>query len=105
MANSWGTTKVKTVLPKINEEEAVTVRMIYRMFLEGATPNDISNHLTAEGILSPGGKPRWLAGTVKSILENEKYKGDAILQKTFTVAFLSKKQRNAYTYDWDWTNR
>jgi len=80
-------------LPKINEEEAVTVRMIYRMFLEGATPYAISKHLTAEGILSPGGKPRWLAGTVKSILENEKYKGDAILQKTFTVDFLSKRTK------------
>lgn len=78
-------------LPQINEEEAVIVRLIYRMFLQGATPHTIAKHLTAEGIMSPGGKDRWMQGTVKSILTNEKYKGDALLQKTYTVDFLTKK--------------
>lgn len=77
-------------MPDINEEEAVIIRMIYRMFLEGSTPHAIAKHLTAQGIPTPGGKSRWLQGTVKSILENEKYAGNAILQKTFTVDFLPR---------------
>lgn len=80
-------------LPKINEKEAATVRLIYRMFLEGATPYKIARHLTSKGILSPGGKDRWLQATVKSILTNEKYKGDALLQKTITVDFLTKRKK------------
>lgn len=46
-----------------------------------------------QGILSPGGKERWQSGTIQSILTNEKYKGDALLQKCFTVDFLTKKQK------------
>jgi DNA invertase Pin-like site-specific DNA recombinase/FtsZ-binding cell division protein ZapB len=77
----------------INEEQAVTVRLIYKMFLEGATPFAIANHLTEQGILSPGGKPKWNQSAVKSILTNEKYKGDALLQKSYTVDFLTKKKK------------
>ena len=80
-------------LPQINKEEAATVRLIYSMFLEGATPHNIAKHLTAEGIPSPAGKDSWTQGTVKSILTNEKYKGDALLQKKYTVDFLTKKQK------------
>ena len=47
----------------------------------------------ADGIPSPGGKKTWASGTVKSILTNEKYKGDALLQKVYTVDFLSKKKK------------
>ena len=49
--------------------------------------------LTDEGILTPGGKANWRPNGVISILTNEKYKGDAILQKKFTVDFLTKKQK------------
>ena len=77
----------------INEEQAVTVRLIYRMYLEGATPHTIARHLTSQGIPSPGGKPKWNSGTIKSILTNEKFKGDGHLQKTYTVCFLSKKKK------------
>ncbi len=45
---------------------------------------------TDEGIPTPAGKIKWSVSTVLSILQNEKYKGDAILQKTFTVDFLTK---------------
>ena len=45
-----------------------------------------------KGIKSSGGKDKWSQGTVKSILSNEKYKGDALLQKTYTQDFLTKKQ-------------
>ena len=78
---------------KINEEEAVTVRLIYRMFLDGYSPYAIAKHLTTEGILSPGGKKKWNRNSIKSILSNEKYKGDALLQKSYTVDFLTKKKK------------
>lgn len=77
----------------INHEEAAIVRRIYSLFLQGTTPYGIARTLTTDGILSPGGKEKWNASTVKSILANEKYKGDALLQKNYTVDFLSKKQR------------
>ena|GEM_PF-38824 len=78
---------------KINEEQAVTVRLIYKLFLEGGTPHSVASHLTAEGILTPSGKEVWSQTTVKAILTNEKYKGDALLQKNFTTDFLTKKQK------------
>jgi site-specific DNA recombinase len=77
-------------LPEIVESEAETVRMIFRLFMEGKTPSAIAKLLKAKGILSPGGKKKWQVATVKSILSNEKYKGDALLQKRFTVDFLTK---------------
>ena len=69
------------------------VRMIYRLFLEGKTAAGICKHLMSLGIPTPGGKIKWVQGTVMSILQNEKYKGDALLQKKFTVDFLTKKQK------------
>ena len=62
----------------INEEQAVTVRRIYALFLQGKTP---------------GGKTKWGKAVIESILTNEKYKGDALLQKVFTTDFLTKKKR------------
>lgn len=81
-------------LPKVVESEAKIVRMIYRMFMEGKTPSMIAKYLTSNGISSPGGKEKWQVATVNSILTNEKYKGDALLQKTYTVDFLSKKKKD-----------
>jgi DNA invertase Pin-like site-specific DNA recombinase len=78
---------------KVNEEEAILVRRIYRMFLDGATPHFIAKTFTDEGIPSPGGKEKWNPSTVKSILSNEKMKGDALLQKSYTVDFLTKKKK------------
>ena len=80
-------------LPEIVEEEAVIVRLIYRMFLYGKSPSAIASHLTDEGIPTPGGKAIWRAKVIENILTNEKYKGDALLQKRYTVDFLTKKQK------------
>ena len=49
--------------------------------------------LPNHGVLSPGGKAHWNAGSVRSILSNEKYRGDALLQKSYTVDFLTKKKK------------
>lgn len=77
----------------VNPEQAATVRRIYSMFLQGMTPFGIASKLTVDGVLSPGGKERWSAGSVRSILTNEKYRGDALLQKSYTVDFLTKKKK------------
>ena len=75
----------------VNEEQAVTVRRIFFMFLQGYTAHSISKILTDEGIPTPCGCDVWYARTIQSILQNEKYKGDALLQKEFTVDFLTRK--------------
>lgn len=79
--------------PQIVEKEAAVVRSIYLMFLEGHAPTYIAKMLTDKGIPTPTGKTRWSCSSVESILTNEKYKGDALLQKKFTVDFLTKKQK------------
>ena len=79
--------------PRIIPEQAETVRLIYRLFIEGQTPAAIAKCFTRKGIPTPAGKANWQASTVRSILTNEKYKGDAILQKTFCVDFLTKKMK------------
>ena len=80
-------------LPEIVPEEAEIVRRIYRLFMQGKTPNAIAKLLTLEGVPTPGGKKVWQFTTVESILTNEKYKGAALLQKRFTVDFLQKKMK------------
>ncbi|MBU3195026.1 recombinase family protein [Clostridium algidicarnis] len=77
----------------LNEKEAIIVRRIFGLFLQGYSPHKIAKTLTSEGILSPGKKPKWNAATVRRMLENEKYKGDALLQKSYTVDFLTKKKK------------
>jgi site-specific DNA recombinase len=77
----------------LNEKEAVIVRRIFALFLEGYSPYKIAKTLTADAILSPGKKSKWNAATVRRMLENEKYKGDALLQKSYTTDFLTKKKK------------
>ncbi len=79
--------------PAIVEKEAAIVRLIYRLFLDGKTPAGICDYLEGNAIPSPSGKEKWSKTTVTSILQNEKYKGDALLQKSFTVDFLQKKMK------------
>ena len=89
-----GYEKGENGFPKIVESEAKIVRQIYDMFyFKGKTPSSIAKHLTEQGIPTPAGKEVWQSSTVESILTNEKYKGDALLQKTFTVDFLTKKKK------------
>lgn len=80
-------------LPKIVEKEAKVIRLIYKLFLEGKMPTGIAKHLTINKIATPAGKEVWCESTIRSILKNEKYKGDAMLQKSFTVDFLTKKKK------------
>lgn len=79
--------------PKIVEKEAKTVRLIYKLFLEGKTFCAISRFLNDSSVATPSKRGKWAGSTVQSILTNEKYKGDAILQKTFCVDFLTKRMK------------
>ena len=77
----------------VNEEQAKIVRKIYGYFLQGRSPHQIAKNLTDQGIPTPGGKKIWRSKVVQSILTNEKYKGDALLQKVYTTDFLTKKRK------------
>lgn len=88
-----GYRKGKDGRPEIVEEEAEIIRKIYDDFLSGKSITQIAKLLTESGIMTPGGKQKWSISTVRSILSNEKYKGDAILQKTYTEDYLTKRVR------------
>ena len=79
--------------PEIVPEQAVTVRQIYERFLSGRSLQQIADELTGSGIPTPMGKTVWQPGVIQSILSNEKYKGDALLGKTYTEDCISKKVR------------
>ena len=79
--------------PEIAEEEAELVRRIYKEFMSGMAASRIAKTLTKEGVPTPGGREKWQISVIESILSNEKYKGDARLQKKFTVDFLTKKMK------------
>lgn len=76
----------------IEPTQAEVVKRIYREYLEGASLLQIGRGLEKDGILTAAGKKQWRPETVKKILQNEKYIGDALLQKTYTVDFLTKKR-------------
>ena len=88
-----GYRKGKDGLPEIVPEEAEIIKEIYKLFMHGQTTSEIAKHLMKKGTPTPAGKKKWYPSTVNSILTNEKYKGSALLQKTFTVDFLTKKKK------------
>lgn len=73
-------------------EEAEIVRRIFRMYLEGSSLVQITRTLEADKIETVTGKDKWNSSVISRMLINEKYMGDALLQKTYTVDFLSKKR-------------
>lgn len=77
--------------PEIVPEEAEIIKIIYDRFLKGDSLKTIADFLTSQRIATPMKKEIWSSSTIKSILSNEKYMGDALINKTYTVDFLSKK--------------
>jgi site-specific DNA recombinase len=71
-------------------EEAEIVKRIYQEYLEGASMLKIKRGLEADGILNGAGNKKWHTSNINHILRNEKYIGDALLQKTYTTDFLTK---------------
>ena len=76
----------------IDPEQAEIVRRIYREYLEGASFLQIKRSLEADGIENGAGHKKWHESNIQQILTNEKYIGDALLQKTYTVSVLDKKR-------------
>ncbi len=79
--------------PEIDPEEAKIIRKIFQMCLDGYTLRNIAGWLEDNSIKTPKGNTKWSVQTVKNILSNEKYKGDCLRQKTYTVDYLTKKKK------------
>ena len=77
--------------PIIDEEQAEIVREIFRLYLTGLSERAIASTLMKMGIKTSSGKSTWTQTGIRIILENEKYKGDSRLQKTYTTSYLTKK--------------
>ena len=77
--------------PEIVPEEAEIVRMIYNLFLDGYSMRNIKKVLENKGVLTVTGKKIWNESLVSSILKNEKYVGDALMQKTYTLDCITHK--------------
>ena len=76
----------------INEKQAKIVRRIYTEFLDGKGANRIARELERDRVQNWNGKAKWYENSIRKMLTNEKYMGDALLQKTYTVDFLNKKR-------------
>jgi len=79
-----------TIVP----EEVGIVKQIFDDYLSGMTLRQIKAKLESQGIPTPKGKQHWQHSTIQGMLQNEKYVGDVILQKTFKVDVLSPRQMN-----------
>ena len=79
--------------PKIVPEEAEIVKRIFRSYYSGASVRKIKESLEADNILSPTSKQEWSVGVLQYMLRNERYIGDALLQKTYVVDCLTKQTR------------
>jgi DNA invertase Pin-like site-specific DNA recombinase len=88
-----GYEKGKDGKPKIVPEEAAIVKRIYQSYLSGYSVVKIKEELESEGISSGTGKKVWSTNAIRYILRNEKYIGDALLQKTYVTDFLTKKSK------------
>ena len=87
-----GYTKDESGTLVIVPEEAEIVRRIYAEYMDGQSFLQIKRGLEADGILNGAGNAKWHESNIKQILTNEKYIGDALLQKTYTVNTLEKKR-------------
>lgn len=91
---TYGYTLINRSTVIINEEEAKVVRMIKDMYLSGMGLQKIAKHLNAHGIMRRSGKP-WNGLAIKYVLTNERYVGDALLQKGITTfEYPPRKIRN-----------
>ena len=75
----------------INPEQAKLVRRIYRLYLEGLSPDKIARKLTSEGIPTVMGCAKWSAASIQGILTNEKYCGDVLMQKYYVTDFITHR--------------
>ena len=76
----------------IDLKQDIIIKRIYKEFLAGKNIGHITKDLERDKVKNWNDTTTWYASTIKSILQNEKYKGDALLQKSYTVDFLTKKR-------------
>lgn len=76
----------------IVEEEAKIVKQIYKLYMQGKSLTEIKHYLEENEIKTVTGKDKWSTTTINSILSNEKYIGDALLQKSYTIDYINKKR-------------
>ena len=88
-----GYKKGKDGEPEIVPSEAKIVERVFDMFLAGSTPREIAETLIAEGVTVPGKNFKFSQQMIRNILQNERYCGDCILQKTVTVDPIAKKRK------------
>ena len=88
-----GYRKGKDGTPEIIPEEAETVKQIYADYLSGKSLRSIADSLESRGILPRAGQAKWTTTYIRGILQNERYTGDALLQKTYTTDPITKKQK------------
>ena len=88
-----GYKKGENNLPEIVPEEAEIVKDIFRSYLDGMSLQQITGLLNSRGIKTKYKRTEWKSEVVKSILTNEKYTGDALLQKTYITDCITKKMR------------
>lgn len=78
-------------MPGINEEQATAVRLIFDRYVVGDSLREIKKELEDRSAPSPRGKEKWDISAIRSILSNEKYCGDVLMQKTFKADVMSGK--------------
>ncbi len=77
--------------PQVNSDQAEAVRSIYDQYLQGASLRMIKLSLEGKAVPNPTGGAKWDISQIRSILGNEKYCGDVLMQKTFTQDCINKK--------------
>ena len=92
-ASMLGYKKGENGEPEIVPEEAEHIKMIFNLFLLGRSLRQIKEALERRNILTPRGNTEWGLSSIEHILRNEKYMGDVLLQKSYTVDFLTKKKK------------
>lgn len=92
--NMFGFRKLEKGEIAINEEQAETIRLIFDLYLGGMSAGRIKRELEAREIKTALGSDTWNAKNILRILQNEKYKGDALLQKTYRPTLFSKRTKN-----------
>lgn len=89
----FGFTRDKDGNPAIDEEQAAVVRMIYNDYLDGMSPGDIKKKLERQKIKTAYGRDTWNTTVILGMLQNEKYRGDAMLQKTYSPSLFEHRSR------------
>lgn len=91
--NLLGYTKGEDGQPVIIEEEAVHVRKVFDMYLEGCSIRQCREYLIGNHVVSKYGNSTWSPAVIQNMLTNERYCGDMLLQKSFSTDCISKKRK------------